>query len=69
MRSQPHSALQPMVRKLAYWGDLDAADEAAILDLPHRNKAIDRNGYIAREGEKATHSCLLVQASRSGTRS
>jgi CRP-like cAMP-binding protein len=49
-----------MVRKLAYWGDFDAADEQAILDLPHRAKRIGRNGFIVREGEKATHSCLLV---------
>ena len=60
MSTQARSALQPMVRKLAYWGDLDATDEAAILDLPHRKKTINRNGYIAREGEKTTHSCLLV---------
>jgi CRP-like cAMP-binding protein len=60
MSGQPHPTLKPMVRKLAYWGELDAADEAGILHLPHRTKAIDRNGYIAREGEKTTHSCLLV---------
>jgi CRP-like cAMP-binding protein len=49
-----------MVRKLAYWGDFDAADEQAILNLPYRAKRIERNGYIAREREKTTHSCLLV---------
>jgi CRP-like cAMP-binding protein len=49
-----------MVRKLAYWGDFDAEDEAAILDLPHRTKSIERNRYIAREHEKTTHSCLLL---------
>jgi CRP-like cAMP-binding protein len=49
-----------MVRKLAYWGELDSADEQAILDLPHRARRIERNGFIAREREKTTHSCLLV---------
>jgi CRP-like cAMP-binding protein len=49
-----------MVQKLGYWGNFDAADKAAILDLPHRTKRVERNGYIAREREKTTHSCLLV---------
>ena len=60
MTAKPASALQPMVRKLGYWGDLDSDDEQAILDLPHRRKLIERNGFIAREREKTTHSCLLV---------
>ena len=60
MSDQAQSPLRPMVRKLAYWSELDAADEAAILNLPHRTKRIERNGYIVREREKTTHSCLLV---------
>ena len=60
MSAQPESALQPMVQKLSYWGDLEAADKQAILNLPHRTKRIERNGYIAREREKTSHSCLLV---------
>lgn len=49
-----------MVRKLAHWAKFDAADEAAILSLPQRTKAVARNHYIAREREKTTHSCLLI---------
>jgi CRP-like cAMP-binding protein len=49
-----------MVRKLAYWGEFETADEEAILALPHRMKRIERSGYIAREREITTHSCLLV---------
>lgn len=60
MSDDHQSALQPMVLKLAYWGDFDAADENAILSLPHRVKRIERNGYIARERETTTHSCLLL---------
>ncbi|HEX8193359.1 MAG TPA: Crp/Fnr family transcriptional regulator [Allosphingosinicella sp.] len=52
--------LEPMVRKLSYWGDFDAEDEKAILGLPHSVKRIERNGHIARERETTTHSCLLV---------
>jgi CRP-like cAMP-binding protein len=49
-----------MVRKLAYCTELDATDEQAILDLPHKTKKIERHGYIVRERELATHSCLLI---------
>jgi CRP-like cAMP-binding protein len=49
-----------MVRKLGKWAAFDAADEAAILGLPHRTRSIPRNGYIAREREETTHSALLI---------
>ncbi len=60
MLAQPQSPLLPMVRKLAYCTELDATDEQAILDLPHKTKKIERHGYIVRERELATHSCLLI---------
>ena len=67
MSGRSHSPLQPMVDKLAYWATLDtywgeftAADEAALLDLPHRIKRLERYGYIVREREKTTHSCVLL---------
>jgi hypothetical protein len=44
-----------MVRKLAYWATFDADDEAAILALPHRNKVIERLGYVVRERETTEH--------------
>ena len=49
-----------MVRKLAYWAQFDAADEEALLNLPYKTKTLERHSYIAREGEKTTHSCVLV---------
>ena len=49
-----------MARKLAYWTELDAADEEALLSLPHRVKTIERHGYIVREREKTSHSCLML---------
>lgn len=52
--------LDPMVRKLAYWSKFDAADEQAILELPHAVKRLERHAYVAREREKTTHSCLLL---------
>ncbi|HEY0148547.1 MAG TPA: Crp/Fnr family transcriptional regulator [Allosphingosinicella sp.] len=60
MSGTPEHPLQPMIGTLSYWTDLDAADRAAILDLPHRVKKIERNGFIVRERDRTTHSCLLV---------
>lgn len=50
----------PLVRKLNYWAEFDAADEQAVLALPHRTKGLERHGYIVREREKTTHSCLML---------
>jgi CRP-like cAMP-binding protein len=60
MSTQPPETLQPMVRKLRYWQDLDQADELAILSLPHRTKTIERHGFVVREREKTSHSCLML---------
>ena len=60
MSIQAESSLQPMVNKLAYWSEFDAADREAILNLPHRTRKVERNGYIARERDRTTHSCLLL---------
>jgi CRP-like cAMP-binding protein len=57
-----------LVNKLAYWAKLDrflgdgfdAADEEALLALPHRTKRLERLGYIVREREAATHSCVML---------
>ena len=57
------SASQPLgqlVRKLAYWGDLDADDEKAILSLPSRTRRVERHGYIVRERDRTTQSCLMI---------
>lgn len=55
-----HAVLMPLVRKLNYWAEFDAADEQAVLALPHRTKGLERHGYIVREREKTTHSCLML---------
>ncbi len=60
MSSHPSSTLQPMVRKLRYWQHLDQADERAVLSLPHVTKTIERHGYIVRERDVATHSCVML---------
>lgn len=60
MSDQQQSHLQPLLRRLAYWASFDAADEEAILSLPHRTKVIERHGYIVRERETTVHSCVLL---------
>jgi CRP-like cAMP-binding protein len=56
-----------MVDKLAYWAKLDtywgeftSADAEALLSLPHRTKRVQRHGYVVREREKTTHSCVML---------
>src|SRR5687767_5463444 len=51
--------LAPLVRKLEYFGSLSESDRQALLTLPFTLKVIEPHGYIVREGDKPTHSCLL----------
>jgi CRP-like cAMP-binding protein len=51
--------LAPMVRKLEYYAPLGKSDREAVLALPFTLKTIEPHGYIVREGEKQTRSCLL----------
>jgi CRP-like cAMP-binding protein len=67
MSGEPQSPLKPLVDKLAYWakadsywGEFTSADEEALLALPHRVKSIERHGYVVREREKTTHSCVML---------
>jgi CRP-like cAMP-binding protein len=60
MSSSTNRTLEPMLRKLGYWAAFRAADEQAILNLPHRTKRMERHAYIVREREKATHSCVVL---------
>lgn len=60
MATEADSLLEPLVRKLEYRVAVDAADKKAIRELPHQSKRIERNGYIVRERDRATHSCLML---------
>ncbi|MDB5670892.1 MAG: Crp/Fnr family transcriptional regulator [Alphaproteobacteria bacterium] len=57
--SDKESPLAPMLRKLEYYGELSQSDRAALLSLPYTLKTIEAHGYIVREGDRPTHSCLL----------
>lgn len=54
------STLQSLVTKLSYRATLDEADRAAILSLPFRTKMLERNSFVVREREKATHACVML---------
>jgi len=49
-----------MVRTLAYRGELDAADCAAIRALPHVVKTLEKNHYVVRQGDRAQYSCVML---------
>jgi CRP-like cAMP-binding protein len=53
-------SLEPFVRRLAYRVNLDADDRRAILKLRCSVKTIERNHFIVRERERATHSCVML---------
>lgn len=52
--------LEPMLRKLGYWVNLDADDRAAMLALPHHVRPMKHGQYIVRELDQATHSCMIL---------
>jgi len=54
------SPLAPMLRKLTQSSPLGAADREAILALPHKLRQFAPGSYIVREGDAATHACVLL---------
>lgn len=56
----PKDTLQPMLKKLAYWGDFNEADRRELLSLPHTVKFFEKHQYVVRERDEATHSCVML---------
>lgn len=54
------SQLQPMLRKLQLWAPLNEEEQAALLALPHQSESAEAGRHLVREGDRPTHSCLLV---------
>ncbi len=52
--------LLPMVEKLRLWGDMSAADEAAILELPFAVRWMRQGTFVAREGDSPRQTCILL---------
>ncbi len=59
MSTNPPTLL-PMLGKLELWIKLDEQDKKAVLALPHTVKRLGAGQYIVRDGERPTHSCLLI---------
>lgn len=54
------SDLEPLVQKLSYRAELDAKERRAIMELPFTIKVVERNQFIVRERELATHAVLML---------
>ena len=52
--------LDPLLHKLQQWMPLNDHERAAVLALPCRVQKADRGTYIIRDGDVATHACLLI---------
>jgi CRP-like cAMP-binding protein len=52
--------LAPLIKKLELWGPLTEADREAVLTLPYRLEEVLPHRHLVREGDKPTHSCLLL---------
>jgi CRP-like cAMP-binding protein len=55
----PH-VLDPLVRKLQQWGPLNASEREAVRALPCVIRDMQPREYIAREGDRPTHSCVII---------
>lgn len=60
MTRSPDNLLEPLVRKLEMWEPLNASDRAAVLALPFSRRIIEPHQNLVWEGEKPTHSCVLL---------
>lgn len=60
MSHKAEHPLEPMVRKLAYWVPLDDVDRKALLALPHQLRTVEARQGVVREGERPTHSCVML---------
>jgi CRP-like cAMP-binding protein len=49
-----------MVDKLQLWLPLDDAQKAAVLALPHKVRNLSAQEFIVRDGDRPSHSCLLL---------
>ena len=60
MSDEPTAALTPMLRKLRLWAPLDAADEHALLGLPHSIIAIGKQRALITEGDEISHCWVIL---------
>ena len=61
MNHERDAGLGPMLRKLRLWAALDAADEQALLELPHTIVMIEKGRAIITEGDVVTHCWVILR--------
>lgn len=54
------NTLAPMLRKLRLWARLDAAEEQALLALPHSIVTIPAHQKVVSDGDVVTHCYLML---------
>lgn len=57
---QTHPALHGFLARLQSRVELDGEEQAAVLALPHTIRPLKAGQYFVREGDKATHCCLMI---------
>jgi CRP-like cAMP-binding protein len=60
MSPGPEPTLLPLVRKLRLWRTLDEDDVAALLALPHTLRSLKGGQFVAWDGDRPQHCCLLL---------
>lgn len=58
--SDPRHPLAPTLHKLLRWTVLSPDDQAAVLDLPFRQRSLRRGDHVVREGDTPTHASVLL---------
>lgn len=60
MDTEPAIGLALMLRKLRLWAPLDAADEQALLGLPHSIVTIGKHRAVITEGDAVSHCWVIL---------
>ena len=60
MNTEPDAGLALMLRKLRLWAPLDAADEQALLGLPHGIVTLRKQQALITEGDAVSHCWVIL---------
>ena len=53
-------SLEPLLKRLLLHGALKETDQTAVLTLPNAVQLLEPGQYVVREGDRPTHSCLVI---------
>jgi CRP-like cAMP-binding protein len=60
MNNEPGVGLALMLRKLRLWAPLEAEDEQALQNLPHRIVSVSKQQVLITEGEPVAHCWVIL---------